>query len=404
MRTVSRHAPRVTLLALACIATASPSGAQESRAEAIAREQEAKERTAHPYTPTRGEAIAEQFEKGQWILSPNPRGFYPYFGSVYPGTGFTVGAGYRRYVGYESHFDVRALYAVSNSTLFEVAFTSPNRFGERVDVGGRLGRRNARGIAYYGLGMGSTLEGRSNVDLAQTYLDGYFTLRPKRWLELRAAAAYEDFGEGESSVLPSIGTVNTSSTAPRLGDEPSYVHGQVSGAIRWQQSPDYSRRGGLYRFTYHGYQELSPRSGRFGMNRGELVQHIPILRETWVLSLRGRMESILDETTVAPYFLLPYIGSGSTLRGYATGRFRGRHAVVTSAEWRWIPNRQGIDMALFVDAGTVAMRVKDLSLAEVEHDYGIGVRLHGPQVTVLRFELARGSEGWRAVFSTGAPF
>ena len=61
-------------------------------------------------------------------------------------------------------------------------------------------------------------------------------------------------------------------------------------------------------------------------------------------------------------------------------------------------------MALFFDAGTVAMRFKDLSLRDLEHDYGIGVRLHGPQVTVLRVELARGSEGWRTVFTTSAPF
>ena len=58
-----------------------------------------------------------------------------------------------------------------------------------------------------------------------------------------------------------------------------------------------------------------------------------------MLSLRGRVDSILDETTLAPYFLLPYLGSGNTPRGYDTGRFRGRHAVLTSAEWRWIPNR-----------------------------------------------------------------
>jgi hypothetical protein len=61
-------------------------------------------------------------------------------------------------------------------------------------------------------------------------------------------------------------------------------------------------------------------------------------------------------------------------------------------------------MALFFDAGTVAIRFQDLSLRDVEHDYGIGVRLHGPQVTVLRVELARGSEGWRTVFTTSAPF
>src|SRR5215204_92146 len=106
------------------LANAPSAAAQESRADAIAREQEAKERTIHPYTPTRAEKLVEQIEEGQWLLSPNPRGFYPYFGSIYPGTGFTLGAGYRKYVGYESHVDVRALYAFSNSTLFEATFVS----------------------------------------------------------------------------------------------------------------------------------------------------------------------------------------------------------------------------------------------------------------------------------------
>jgi hypothetical protein len=273
----NREAAVLALLGVT-LANAPSAAAQESRADAIARDQEAKERTAHAYTPTRTEKLVEQIEEGQWLLSPNPRGFYPCFGSIYPGTGFTLGAGYRNYVGYESHVDVRALYAFSNSTLFEAAFVSPNHFGERVDVGGSAGRRDARAIGYYGLGMDPDAA-RSNVDLTQTYVDGFVAVRPRRWFELRAAAAYENFDEQESTRDPAIGAVHTPISAPRLGDAPSYLHGQVSGAILWQQSPGYSRRGGLYRFTYHTYQELSPGSGRFGVNRGELVQHIPILRE-----------------------------------------------------------------------------------------------------------------------------
>ncbi|MBD0324337.1 MAG: hypothetical protein ICV72_13270, partial [Aldersonia sp.] len=202
------HAPTLVLLAAACLATPVQTAAQESRTEAIAREQEAKERTVHPYTPTRFELIAEQFEQGQWILSPNPRGFYPYFGSIYPGSGFTLGAGYRKYVGYESHIDVRGLYALSNSNLFEVAFTTPNRFGDRVDIGGSAGRRDARAIGYYGLGMRSS-GARSNVDLVQTYVDGFVALHPRRWLEVRAGAAYENFDDRNSSRQPAIGTVHT---------------------------------------------------------------------------------------------------------------------------------------------------------------------------------------------------
>ena len=60
----------------------------------------------------------------------------------------------------------------------------------------------------------------------------------------------------------------------------------------------------------------------------EVVQHIPILRENWIISLHGRLESTIGDDDQVPYFLLPSLGSGSTLRGYSSWRFRDRHAVL----------------------------------------------------------------------------
>jgi len=105
-----------------------------------------------------------------------------------------------------------------------------------------------------------------------------------------------------------------------------------------------------------------------------------------------------------PYFLLPWLGSGSSLRGYGTGRFRDRHSLLMSGEWRWIPSRYALDMALFCDAGTVGRRFKDLKLGDLKYDYGIGIRFHGPEVTPLRFDIAHGSEGWHFVISASAAF
>ena len=53
----------------------------------------------------------------------------------------------------------------------------------------------------------------------------------------------------------------------------------------------------------------------------EIVQHIPILRENWVISLHGLLQTTLDDDDTVPYFLLPSLGSGSTLRGYSAGAF-----------------------------------------------------------------------------------
>ena len=63
-----------------------------------------------------------------------------------------------------------------------------------------------------------------------------------------------------------------------------------------------------------------------------------------------------------------------------------------------------MDMALFYDAGKVAPRFDDLSFKGLAHDWGVGVRFHGPAFTPLRIELARGPEGVNFVFSGNAAF
>lgn len=179
------------------------------------------------------------------------------------------------------------------------------------------------------------------------------------------------------------------------------MHLQAQVWLDWLDSPFYSRTGGYYRWAYNEYLATGGAED-FGIVTTTLVQHLPILRETWVLSLHGRTESVISGT--APYFFLPYLGDGNTLRGYSTARFRDSHTAMGSAELRWFPNRLGLDTAIFYDAGTVASEFDKLAWRDLKTDYGIGVRFHTPRATVLRLDLARGDEGLRLVFSTSAPF
>jgi hypothetical protein len=382
-----------------------PVCAQDTRAEVIARQQEEKSGKLHPYERNKVEQLLFRVEKGGWFFSPNPRGLYPYFGSVYPGGGFTFGAGYRNYIGDYAHFDVRGLYSGKNYKLVEGLIALPNHMRGRLDVAARAGWRDATQIGYFGLGMKSRSEDRANFRLSETFAEGSLTAKPLRWVQLAGSVAHENYQEKEGrGAAPSIEEVYTPRTAPFLGTSPSYVHSQFSAGILWLDSPFYSRKGGLYRFSFHDYRIVAGNIGSFQLRRGEIVQHLPILRETWVLSVRGRVESVLGSSSNVPYFLLPYLGSGSTLRGYGTGRFRDRNSLLLSGEWRWMPNRLGLDMALFYDAGKVAPRWNDLNFKGLKHDFGIGIRLHSPVLTFLRFELARGSDGWGFIISSSAPF
>ena len=153
---------------------------------------------------------------------------------------------------------------------------------------------------------------------------------------------------------PSIEDVYTPATAPGLGANPTYLHSDRLGRhrlaavarLRAARRPLRSRR-----ITTTPIATTPTASTALD---AEVVQHMPILRENWVISLHGLLQTTLDDDDQVPYFLLPSLGSGSTLRGYSSWRFRDRHAVLMSGEFRWIPNRLALDMALFYDAGMVA--------------------------------------------------
>jgi hypothetical protein len=384
---------------LLSLAIASAAGAQ-TRVDVIAAEQAKKAAEATPYVPSSAE---------RWVVTArnefltDPSGFYPFFGSVYSGGGFTLGAGYRQFYGDRTHLDVKGLWSVKNYKFIELSTDSWGHSSGRFDLHGRFGWRDATQIAYYGLGMTSPDE-RADFRMKQTYVGGDVQLRPGKFTVFGLGITYDDYDlESGAGSEPSIEDVHTPATAPGLGDSPTYLHTEVSGGLDWRPSAGYARRGGLYQVTYHNFGDLDD-TYRFDRIDGEIVQHLPILRETWVVSLHGLVKTTLDDDEVVPYFLMPSLGSGSTLRAYSSGRYRDRHSLLLQGELRWIPNRTTLDMAIFYDMGKVASHWDGLSLKGLKSNVGIGVRFHGPAATPLRIELAQGRDGLHLVFSGSAAF
>ena len=389
-----------SLVGLIFLGSGSPALGQESREALIASKQAEKAGKLQPYVPKGAERLLTKVEQ---IFILQPSGFYPYFDSVYSGGGFTLGAGYRQYYGDRTHADLKGLYSISGYKLIEMSTDSWGHAGGRLDLHARGGYRDATQVAFHGLGNDSPPE-EADFRMKQSYVGGEARLRPGGFTTFGAGLTYEDFKqESGTGATPSVEEIFTPETAPGLGSSPAYFHTVASGGIDSRPSPGYARRGGLYELAYHNYAD---RDGTYSFDRldAEVVQHVPILRENWVVSLHGRVQSTLSDTDVVPYYLLPALGSGSTLRGYSSWRFRDRHALLMSAEWRWIPSRLAMDMALFYDTGKVTPRFDDISFKDLKSDYGIGVRFHTPFATPLRVELAKSREGARIVFSGGAAF
>jgi hypothetical protein len=376
----------------------------DTREAVIARQQQEKAQATAPYQPGRVEALFQRFEERGFPFSGTPPGFYPALGSVYPGGGLAVGAGYRLFTGHSSFLDFQGLYSIKTYKRVQVAFRSPGHVRGRLEFDARAGWMDAPRIDYFGLGPTTDRQDGTVFRLEETYGEAGVTWRPARWFELAGSGGYESYSQGSGTGRKtSIEDRFTAATAPRLGEDPTFARASTTTSVLWLSSSAYARRGGFLRWTYDARTRLD-QDGAFGVTRTELVQHIPVLRETWVVSLRGRADAIVGDAADAPFYLLPSLGSGTTLRAFSTGRFRDRQSVLVSGEWRWIPSRLALDVALFADAGNVGPTWHDVTSGSFKTDYGIGLRIHTPAATALRIDLARGAEGMRLVLAAGAPF
>jgi hypothetical protein len=120
-----------------------------------------------------------------------------------------------------------------------------------------------------------------------------------------------------------------------------------------------------------------------------------------VIALHGWLAaSDAAEGGTVPFYLLPSLGGHNSLRSYPDYRFHDRNMVVVNAEAR-LAMMSHVDAAVFVDAGNVAPRVGDLNFDK--RPVGAGLRLHTRRQTIVRLDVARGDEGWRALIRLTDP-
>lgn len=380
----------------------SPEPKLESREAAIENAAGEKAKSLHPYDVTMAEKVMTTIEAR--FTNQTVR-WHPYLENAYSGGGFAAGAGYMFHPGAYSNLDLRGSYSVSSYKLAEAEFISPRVFDRRGELKVRGGWRDATEVPFYGIGMTASTGDGASYGFEQPFGSALLTIRPTRRLLLVRGgfeASRWDLKSGKGT-LPSVDKVYTPASLPGLGTTTTFLHTHATVGIDSRASSGYARRGGFYGVVGHDYTD---RDGALGFRQVdyEVIQHIPILRETWVVSLHGLAKTTFDKGQQAtPFYLMPSLGGGSSLRGFSSFRFSDRHSLLLQAEWRIVANRF-FESAVFYDAGKVAARTSDLDLKHLKSDYGFGVRFHAPLATVLRVDVARSKEGTRLVFAASPSF
>lgn len=375
---------------------AGPAVAQSTRVESIAEQQAEKAKRLGVEGPSQGELIVRRI-----LLSPllsGGDGIYPWFGSVFSGTGMAIGAGYLKRLESAARINLVSGFSLNNSMMLRAEARAPELWRGMLAVDGSAQWLDARGVSFYGFGQDSRRSARERYDFKPLEVNATATIRPARRLSVSGGYSFLD--------IDTIRDVPRFSTEemPGIDRNLTFQIARASVAYDWRAAPGYSTRGGYYRATVDRHHEHSGQPYSFNSTELELVQLVPLVREQFVIAAHGLMTlTSPDRGHDVPVMLSPFLGSGSTLRGFVNRRFTDRNRLLLTAEYRWRPSRY-LDMALFLDAGQVARERTELSVSQLDTAYGIGARFHGPNFTALRIELARGREGMRLVFAGGQAF
>jgi hypothetical protein len=327
--------PALAMLALLLLGARS-APAQDTRAETIREQQAGKQKVIAPPTRNRAEVLIDRLE--DWgIFTGQPQGLYPWVGSVFPGGGIAAGAGVRTSFGDDGAVNLfggsslerfwHAGGSVELPTLVEgrARVTLSGRYTEAPDVTHHgVGNDTSKAdVAYYGYRPAAG-EARLDFD-ALTYVS------------VGGGVTYLHIRTSPGRTSPSIEQrFPTAAVAGLVADAIDYIKTSARATVDWRLPVGYSGSGGLYRVQFDDYHDGDGGAHSFHSVEAEVRQLIPVLRANWVLAIGGLATvTDVDEGRVIPYFMLPSLGGGATLRGYPDFRFRDRHRLLMNAELRW---------------------------------------------------------------------
>jgi hypothetical protein len=334
-------------------------------------------------------------------------GVAPRVGSVVAGGGFAVGARYRNTLLFDRYADVDISAIGSYKRYYRV----DGSFGSRQIGHTPLFARVEAGVReypqedFFGIGSDTSRDARTNFLFRETRmgLRGGVQL----WHEVSAGATLAllnpGVGRGRDSLYPSIEEEFSEESAPGLSTQPKFVVTSVFFDMDRVGTPEQARVGSAARVTWTNASDRD--TGHFSHRQLEIDarHYFPFLQDKRVVVVRGLFSTAYtDEGAEMPFYMQPFLGGRRTLRGYDDQRYRAPHVLLLQAEYRfevW----PIVDMAVFLDAGTVSAQRRDLDFRDLEEDYGVSFRFGGDQA-VFRIDIALGGETRRYSVAFGDVF
>jgi outer membrane protein assembly factor BamA len=395
------------ILAFAHTASADPPA---TRGEMLRQQRADKAAEVRPHEPgamERGLLKLEQDRLIERLLSP-PDGFFPLFGHIAPNASLSLGAGYKRpgLFGPSTVLWASAMGSFNRYWLMEVRLEAPELRGG-IFSGELYGRTYGHPEeSFFGLGPASLRRRHSSFALRNVGGGGTGSVRLTPSLSVGGLLerTSPSVGRGTTVAIPALQETFDVHEAPGLDRKTAFNRLEIFADFNYRTPRANPRRGGRYRASYTLFDDTTD---LYGFRRVELdiQQYIPFLEERRVLALRALASaSAASHGQQVPFYMMRTLGGPDDLRGFRRYRFRDSNLLLLQAEYRW-EVFTAMDAAIFFDAGQVASRFREISMAHLQTNYGFGVRFGSVSGVFLRIEGAFGSrDGEHFVFRFGHVF
>jgi hypothetical protein len=326
------------------------------------------------------------------------------FGGIKQGSGIGAGPAFSTKFANGGFMQLKAVISIRNFQLLQARYDTPRFWNDGAIVISRVRWHHAPSVKLYQLGPDSP-DRRIDYDERRTEIGSRLQVTIHPHLLATGGFGVERYRTRADDLPQLVEPQPLAPVAPPpgLGAHPFFAHAVASLAFDSRLSPDYTRRGEFFEAVIHSYSDLDGKEDSFGRFEGTAEQYIPTHGDRGVIGLGAQTWlSISDGARSVPFYLTPTLGGGDLLRAYPSYRFRDRHAMLLTAQYRWAVHKYA-DVAGTYEGGKVAPVVEDLNFDNMAHSIAIGLRVHSKKAGLLRTDVAYGREGvgFRIGFSAG---
>lgn len=383
---------------------------------------------AQPEDEGRLKAIARRL--GSLGSSSNEEGVSAQAGIIVAGSSLSGGVGYRRFNLFrnidaeaEANLSVRmyqdyrvAIGLLKNrgstlafdvadrkvASLFNASASKTPGSAAFVDIRYRDYPRHS----YYGTGIDTIEDNKSDYALRGASIEGAWQWQVSETIGVSARGGWLglDVDPGHNDTLVNFEDRFVPAAIPGGLDQPNFITYGVGAVHDTRTDPRLPENGEMVGVSVRRFSASDSPALSFTRLTFDARGFRQLLSPRGVLAARGLVSTDLTgDNGATPFYLQQALGGGETLRGFHSYRFADQALAHLSIEYRWRAHRY-VEIAPFLDTGTVAPSLSRLSLSTLKMTPGVGIRARTNRRAIARLDWAWGSEGQRIALGMGPAF